>query len=347
MKKLAIFGTGSSALRAWNSLVELDDFVVTTIVDNDLSRQGDAWKEIKVESAQQLLENRDWDHVVIASSWHATILRQLLDLGIEGERIAVFEPWASKGFIWGMDRWRWLNLFPEDETSDEALPGFEGDACVLKLLKQLGFRPNVILDVGASNGIWSVTCSKYFPESEYFLVEPLAQYEGQFVKGYNNSWTRLNLALSSEDGTADIKVPSVTDGVYDATIGNRDYADSEAVQSYKVTQAKFDTLLVEGRLKIPDLVKLDVQGFEAEVLSGASLMWGRVEVFMVELSFRRFWQEGKILHEMIALFEANGYLPFEFYHPYRDPKGLPSQIDCVFLKKDGKLARMHHLWNNV
>jgi hypothetical protein len=44
----------------------------------------------------------------------------------------------------------------------------------LARLKQLGFRPQRILDVGAHQADWAETTSSFFPEATFVLVEPQA-----------------------------------------------------------------------------------------------------------------------------------------------------------------------------
>src|SRR5262249_52398851 len=44
-------------------------------------------------------------------------------------------------------------------------------------LKNRGYRPDFVIDVGASTGVWSDTSKHVFPNARYLLVEPLhAQY---------------------------------------------------------------------------------------------------------------------------------------------------------------------------
>src|SRR5215831_7780241 len=40
------------------------------------------------------------------------------------------------------------------------------------ILKERGFAPKHIIDVGANHGDWTRTALKYFPEAYYTLVEP-------------------------------------------------------------------------------------------------------------------------------------------------------------------------------
>lgn len=39
-------------------------------------------------------------------------------------------------------------------------------------IKEQGFKPNAIYDIGANKGTWTEECLIFFPNSNYFLFEP-------------------------------------------------------------------------------------------------------------------------------------------------------------------------------
>jgi FkbM family methyltransferase len=57
----------------------------------------------------------------------------------------------------------------------------------------------------------------------------------------------------------------------------------------------------------PDLVKIDVQGFEMEVLAGAGTLFGRTELFIIETSLYEFMPRQPLAREVIAVMASRGY----------------------------------------
>ena len=53
--------------------------------------------------------------------------------------------------------------------------GPKGFLSSLKKLKLLSFEPELIIDVGAARGEWSLECFEAFPESNYLLIDPLPE----------------------------------------------------------------------------------------------------------------------------------------------------------------------------
>ena len=59
----------------------------------------------------------------------------------------------------------------------------------------------VVIDGGAAYGDWTIICQKIFPQAEYYLYEPLAEY-APFLKHLESSSTFIKpLALSDNSGT--------------------------------------------------------------------------------------------------------------------------------------------------
>jgi hypothetical protein len=72
------------------------------------------------------------------------------------------------------------------------------------------------------------------------------------------------------------------------------------------------------------LVKLDVDGFESEVLRGATaLLRDSRPVFMMELSPYVLAERGSSLEELVSFFVPNGY---RFFHE-RTGRELPSAVE--------------------
>jgi len=88
---------------------------------------------------------------------------------------------------------------------------------------------------------------------------------------------------------------------------------------------------------MPDLVKLDVQGFELEVLSGAETTFGRTELFIVETSLFRFLPNQPLIREVISFMADRDYELYDITAHLRRPyDGALGQVDLAFVKADGR-----------
>ena len=99
-----------------------------------------------------------------------------------------------------------------------------------------------------------------------------------------------------------------------------------------------DSIIDEGVMTVPDLAKLDVQGFELEVLKGATKLFGRTELFILETSFYRTLPDQPLVDEVIDFMTSRGYRIYDVAGYLRRPSdGAVAQIDLCFAPEDGVL----------
>jgi FkbM family methyltransferase len=151
------------------------------------------------------------------------------------------------------------------------------------LLKQFGFAPKHIVDVGANHGNWTRTAIKYFPDALYTLVEPQDHLKVHITdlvdSGYRIRW--LNVGAGDKSGT----LPFV--------LSFRDDSSTFALTEEQARNAGLRQITVEVKtlneiasaLPPPEIVKIDAEGFDLKVLAGASDLLGKTDIFLIEAMF--------------------------------------------------------------
>ena len=157
----------------------------------------------------------------------------------------------------------------------------ETQSCALSILKQTGFDPDVVVDVGANKGQWTRGCRALFPDARYFLFEPQ---------------TELRKEMSDLEQVENVLIKSMglgsEPGVHAFTLHERDdscsFAFSEAEaesRNFRQIELEIDTLdrlIANGVLPAPDILKIDVEGWDLEVLAGSEGTLPSVDVVFVE-----------------------------------------------------------------
>jgi len=216
---------------------------------------------------------------------------------------------------------------------------------VMEDMRARGFAPQAIVDIGANRGVWSATVSTVFPNADYFLFEPVPAFDGalqSFVERRPNSrvW---RAAVGATNGTVEMDMIFTLDG--QATTGSTLQAaahdPSYRVERTPVRVLTLDSILASGELpKLPNLVKIDVEGYERDVLNGATQLMGRTEAFILECSLYRFWGSNLLLRETLSLMREHGYELYDLAGFNRRPKdGSLGQVDAVFVAADSSLRR--------
>ena len=203
-------------------------------------------------------------------------------------------------------------------------------------IKQMGFTPKHIIDVGANHGTWTRETLKYFPEAYYTLIEPQ-----EWLKPSLQDILDANSKVSFNAVGAGDK-----SGSFMFTIVNRDdscsfrYTEEEAkAGGFKQVEIPIVTLneivAKNATLPFPDLVKIDAEGLDINVLEGASDLMGKTEVFLVEAAM--FCKEfDNTLLKMVDYMDKKGYSLFEITDLNRpfQPQVL-WLVELAFVKKQG------------
>jgi FkbM family methyltransferase len=207
----------------------------------------------------------------------------------------------------------------------------------LKHLVDKGFRPRVILDIGSAKGYWSERAQwLYFPDADYYMIDPLDESQDHLQELARRSpqFHPLQMAIGSQPGELVINVTPDGDG--SSLLG---FPSADPIARRSVPIDTIDNLLAAGRIASPDLVKVDVQGFEIEVLRGASRLFGAADAFVLEVNLFRFMPGCPLAHEVVAYMADRGYRLYDLAGTLRRPyQGDMGQMDLVFVRNDSSLV---------
>jgi len=80
-------------------------------------------------------------------------------------------------------------------------------------------------------------------------------------------------------------------------------------------------------------LKIDVQGFEYEVLSGCESLLEKFDQVYCECSFVELYSGQKLVPDVIQWLASRGYLLVGIYNPHYDDNGHAIQADFLFDRK--------------
>jgi FkbM family methyltransferase len=208
---------------------------------------------------------------------------------------------------------------------------------VYKKLAHAGFHPEVIYDIGASNGCWSTRLVGLFPTATYHLFEPLADNISSYRNGLQWALATYPLfnvhrmALGESSGTVTVAITPDPAGSTVLAV------EASAVFPEKTTQPlhTLDELLESGLLTAPHLVKIDVQGSEDRILRGGRHALKSVQVLQIECwLYPGYGPETARMADIVETLDDLGFIAVEFSDPYYSEGHKLCTLDLYFVRKE-------------
>ena len=208
-------------------------------------------------------------------------------------------------------------------------------------LGMLELRPDaVIIDVGANRGQFAETALAYQPLAQVHSFEPIkATFETLRARLDGLGDIRfVHTALGNEIGSREFVVRS-----YDQCSSFLDFREQlvNSVQGLDLSPdhtevvqiRRLSDYVVEQQLSRIDLLKLDVQGFELEVLRGAEEILPRVQWIYAEAQFQELYEGGSMFDDLDEYLHLRGFDLARMTSFRHDREGKLLECDMVFRRR--------------
>lgn len=235
---------------------------------------------------------------------------------------------------------RWaVDAMSEEAKFQNALPSMLGS---LYNLRNNGFSPPAIIDIGAYVGDWSQAAATIWPSAAYHLIEAQPDKAPRLMKlarDLSSGSHFYSALLAAESG--------IETDFYTMETGSSILAErttfARSVQKLK-TQT-LDIVLEKAGLPQGCLLKLDVQGYELEVLKGGAQVLKRSDVLLAEVSLLEYNQGAPLFAEVLAFLHERGFLPYDICSLTRRESDLALfQADVIFVRQGHALRQHKRFW---
>jgi FkbM family methyltransferase len=202
------------------------------------------------------------------------------------------------------------------------------------LLRRLGFAPRHVVDVGANRGTWTRAAFRYFPNAVYTLVEPqdhLRSYSQDLIaQGCKLKW--INAGCGDFSGTLPLFVSYRDDA--------STFVDwHEGWPRITVPIMTLNEVVAFSGAGLPEMVKIDAEGFDLKVLAGASDLLGKTDIFLVEAVVCSIGgADENTIAEVVSFMAKAGYNLMDITDLNRSPKhGVLWLCELAFLREGSPL----------
>lgn len=194
-------------------------------------------------------------------------------------------------------------------------------------------RPETVIDVGANKGQFALAALAAGAK-RVISFEPLASEADLFVRNLGSD-SRVKLhrfALAEAAGEATFHVADRPDSSSLLPIGSgQTKAFSVAEASTQTVQLRrLDEVLQPDALAGTTLLKIDVQGAEGRVITGASGLYGAIRYVYAEVAFIELYSGQPLAGDLIRQLDDAGFALRGVYNAVQSPTYGPTQADLLF-----------------
>lgn len=209
----------------------------------------------------------------------------------------------------------------ENELFWRGLEGWEKIS--LELWKRLSERSQVILDIGANTGIYSLVASTVNPDATIVAAEPVARVYEKLTRNValnEHGIVTLRAAISDRSGTAVLYDQAESEHVLSVSLDPDWNKESPALRPVEVPCMTVMGMLEQVDARTADLIKIDVETHEPAVLRGFLEMLRRDKPsLMIELLTE------DVVRQVAEMLDGLGY---EYYN-IDDVTWPPPRVDVL------------------
>lgn len=200
------------------------------------------------------------------------------------------------------------------------------------------YRFATIIDVGANRGQFTLLMAGLCPDAAILAFEPLAAPYRKLVEATSNmpKVQAVNSAIGTLRGSVSMNVASRDDSssllpiteLQTTIFPHTGHAGTEEVRI-----APLGDFLTDFAIARPSLLKVDVQGYELEVLKGAEDDLDRFDAVYVEASFLQLYEGQPLASEVIDALRGKGFRMTAIHNLAHARDGRAVQADFLFERR--------------
>jgi len=198
---------------------------------------------------------------------------------------------------------------------------------------------SLILDVGANQGQTALKFLKGGYAGRILSFEPIPTAFSVLKSRSGNfkNWTAIETAIGSEMGEVDVFVAGNIESSSVLKMLDTHTKAAPGSAGTEVQKAKLQTLnsFFPKSIQATDQIflKIDVQGYEPQVLLGADKILPLVKILQIELSLVPLYDGAPDYKEVICKLEEMGFQLFSLLPGFSDPQtGQLYQMDGLFIR---------------
>jgi FkbM family methyltransferase len=205
----------------------------------------------------------------------------------------------------------------------------------IQKLKEKGYIPNTILDIGAHHGNWTNSVKQIYNDANYYLFEGIDYGE---LNRFNNDTKVKVFNVLLNDKTEEVtwyQMKNTGDSIFREKTHH--FANCQKIKRQTID---LNTFIQQNNILCDSkniLIKIDCQGAEIPILKGSTTILGKTDFIILEIPLFGQYNNGvPTFMEHISYMDSIGFVPYDILENHYI-NGFNMQIDMLFINKSHSL----------
>jgi FkbM family methyltransferase len=198
------------------------------------------------------------------------------------------------------------------------------------------YRPQSILDIGANEGQFARLIREIFPDAKLYSFEPLGDCFAKvdaYLKEFGPG-KAFPVAIGAENTSSRIHRSAFSPSSSLLKMGKlhaEEFPQTAETRYEDIQVRRLDDVASELSIEPPCIVKIDVQGFENQLIEGGRKTLANAHAVVMELSSYELYQDQSTFESVFPEMHSLGYLFRGVIDQMRSPRdGRILQFDALF-----------------
>lgn len=194
-----------------------------------------------------------------------------------------------------------------------------------------------VVDVGANRGQFALIVRKVFPSAKIISFEPLNEAADAFQRIFSDDQDveLYPFALGKEKKTSIIHVTKDDDSSSLLPVSKKQTSIFPMAVEIETREVVILPLsdIIKSQIPAASLLKMDVQGFELDVLKGCEGVLQKFRYLYIECSFIELYEGQPLVSDIIAWLDGRGFHIQGIHNVYYQKDGTAVQADFLFFRE--------------
>jgi FkbM family methyltransferase len=215
-------------------------------------------------------------------------------------------------------------------------------------LRDLGFAPTGILDVGAYDGHFARGVRQIFEKAHILMIDALAEKEpvlNDVCRQVGNADHLIAMLGDREMAGASFFVVNTEMRPDLVKTGSSKFKENASfpMEERVLPQRTLGSIVADRGLPF-QLLKCDVQGAELDVLRGLGCQLSNVEVILLEMSLVDYNRGAPLIDVLLGELRGMGFVLYDIVEEHRHLGGRLFQIDGLFVRPTSRFRPQPPFW---